>query len=59
MKHVAAGAHLPTPWLLSLRNDQTIEPTTAQYIGCVIYWLRRVRFTLSFFHLDLDLFGKP
>ena len=27
MKRVAAGAHLPTPWLFSLRNAQTIEPT--------------------------------
>ena len=30
MKRVAAGAHLPTPWLLSLRNAQTIDPTTAR-----------------------------
>ena len=29
MKRVAAGAHLPTPWFLCLRNAQTIEPTTA------------------------------
>ena len=29
IKRVAAGAHLPTPWLFSLRNAQTIEPTTA------------------------------
>ena len=29
MKRVAAGAHLPDLWLLSLRNAQTIEPTTA------------------------------
>ena len=28
MKRVAAGAHLSTHWLLSLRNAQTIEPTT-------------------------------
>ena len=30
MKRVAAGAHLPTPWLLSLRNAQTLKPTTAR-----------------------------
>ena len=29
IKRVAAGAHLPTPWFLSRRNVQTIEPTTA------------------------------
>ena len=29
MKRVAAGARLPTPWCLSLRNGQTIDPTTA------------------------------
>ena len=29
MKRVASGAHLPTPWLLSLSYAQTIEPTTA------------------------------
>ena len=30
MKRVTAGAHRPTSWLfLSLRNAQTIEPTTA------------------------------
>ena len=28
MKRVAAGAHRPTPRLFSLRNAQTIEPTT-------------------------------
>ena len=26
-KRVAAGAHLPNSWLLSLRNAQTIKPT--------------------------------
>ena len=29
IKRVAVGAHLPTPGFLSLRNAQTIEPTTA------------------------------
>ena len=33
IKRVAAGPHLPTPWLLSLRNAQTIEPN--EYcLGC-------------------------
>ena len=29
MKRVAAGAHLASPWLLSLQNVETIETTTA------------------------------
>ena len=29
MKRVAAGAHLLTPWLFSLRNAQKIEPNAA------------------------------
>ena len=29
MKRVAAGAHLQAHWLLSLRNAQMVEPTTA------------------------------
>ena len=29
MKRVAAGAHLPTPWLFEPVNAQMIEPTTA------------------------------
>ena len=28
MEHVAAGAHFSTPWILNLRNSQTIEPAT-------------------------------
>ena len=28
-KRVAAGAHLPTLWLLRLRNAQTMKPTVA------------------------------
>ena len=40
------GAHLPTPWVFSLRNTQTIQPTTAwtsmyQNLGSVKYrWLK-------------------
>ena len=29
MEREAAGAHLPTPWLLRRRNALTIEPITA------------------------------
>ena len=28
VKRVAAGAHLPTPWLFEPANSQTIKPTT-------------------------------
>ena len=36
MKRVAVGAHLPTSWLLSLRNAQTIEtPTAWTAISCI------------------------
>ena len=33
MKCVAAGAHLPTPWILSLRSSQTMKPTTTAWAG--------------------------
>ena len=39
MKRVAAGAHLPTPWFLSLRDVQTIEPTTESMVGGNLNWL--------------------
>ena len=51
MKHVAAGAHLPTLWIsLSLRNAQTIQPTTA-WIGFTRYSLtnkKQCDFTATF-----------
>ena len=46
MKCVAAGAHLATPCFLSLRNAQTIEPTTAwtavssPILGTRFYWVK-------------------
>ena len=52
MKHVAAGAHLPTPRLLSLHNTQTIEPTTAW--ASFLPWCKKTRYSF----LQLSRLGR-